>query len=342
EKDYYQTLNISKNASADDIKKAYRKLAKKWHPDHNNKDPKTAEAKFKTIQTAYEVLSDPTKRSNYDQFGEAEPSRNQGWSNISPDDIFGGFGNFGGFGGFRQQRPSRDRDMQIEVPITLEEVATGVKKKISFPRHNYCKKCNGQGGSKTTCSMCKGDGRVSHRHQMGVTITTCRQCRGAGEQIINICTTCQARGYSKKTHSIDVNVPPGVKTNDGLVAENEGHNENLDLPRGHVICVISVVKHPEFARQGSTIGCSRTISMTDASLGTKIRVPTVWKEKIKLTIPPGTQPGQVLRLKGKGLPSTNSNMIGDQLVEIRIEIPRKLSTQAQQCLREFEKLQLKN
>lgn len=322
----YKTLGISKSASIDDIKKAYRKLAKKWHPDRN-KDKK-AEKKFKDISAAYEVLSDPTKRSNYDQWGDPKG----GGFNFDPfESIFGGFS-------ARRQQPSRGQDLQIKVSITLKEVATGIKKRVSFPRYDICDKCNGQGGDRTICTSCNGQGRVQYNRGMGITIATCNNCRGAGSQLSKICRQCQGNGQTSSTHSVEIEIPAGVSTNDALGVEHEGHSSSPDLPRGHVYCVINVLEHPKFARHNSTIVCLQPISMVDATLGTKIKVPTVRGEEVLLTIPLGTQPGQTLRMKGKGLPVVNSSKVGDQIIEIEVEIPKNLSTQAQQKLREFEKL----
>jgi len=336
--DYYDILGINKNASDDEIKKAYRKLALKYHPDKNKK--KDAEARFKEISEAYSVLSDSQKRQVYDQYGHAGENRvHGGWHAVNPGEVSSSF--FGSGFGFARQRRRRGSDIHVHVPVTLEEVSTGTKKRVTLERYTRCHKCKGEGGTGQSCTNCGGYGQVRHQQGPMQVITTCRACGGAGMQITEKCVTCDGEGLITENPTISVQIPPGIASNETIVVEGEGHQEELNLPRGHVGCVIQVKKHPVFSRRGQHLLTVQKISMVQACLGDKTAIPTIDGTKVEVRIPPGTQPGQILRVKGQGLPTlARGNMIigkGDQLLEIKIEIPTNVSPAAANLLKEFDK-----
>lgn len=340
-RDYYEVLGINKQATAEEIKKAYRKLALKFHPDRNKADD--AEAKFKEVSEAYNVLSNVEKRQVYDQYGHAGENRVRGGWSGGMEEMFNHFwsgGGFGGFGGFSNRR-RRGSDIHIQVPVTLEEVSAGVEKTVSFERYTRCHKCKGAGGTGDVCSKCSGYGQVSHQQGHMQVITTCRACQGQGTKITNKCTVCDGEGVISEQPSVTIQIPPGVSNNEVLVVEGEGHQEELDLPRGNLGCVIQVRQHPIFHRRGSDLLTIKKISMVQACLGDKVEVPTIDGKKVEVRIPPGTQPGQVLRIKGQGLPTlSRGDMVmgkGDQLLEVKIEIPSNVSPEAAKLLKEFAK-----
>lgn len=339
--DYYDTLSVGRDASQNEIKKAYRKAALKHHPDRNKDNVEAAETKFKEVAEAYEVLSDSNKKEIYDQYGH-EGLQGRGytpagadWHNINVEDLIRGFG----FGGF-SSRPRRGSDIQIGIPITLEEVAKGCKKNISFARFDKCDTCKGAGGTGISCPSCNGYGKVEVQHQHGFQqvrmITECRTCEGTGNKITKECSTCNGQGMKESRPSIDIKIPAGMEHGQALTIKGQGHKDEFDIPRGHVHCVIQVTPHEIFQRKGAHLFCSKSISFTQACLGGKVDVPTILGETVALKVPTGTQPGQVLRLKGKGLPHSSGRK-GDQLVKVNIVVPKKVSTDAAKLLREFDK-----
>jgi molecular chaperone DnaJ len=354
-RDYYEVLGVSKNASKDEIKKAYKKLAKKYHPDLNrgNKD---AEEKFKEVSEAYAVLSDDEKRAKYDRFGHAAFDPASGgfggfdgsfdFGSFDFGDIFGDiFGDF--FGGGRassrgsQNRPRRGGDLQATVNITLEEAFKGIEKKISVPRLETCPTCHGTGAKpgtgKKACPVCHGKGRVSHSQGFFSITTTCSTCQGTGYIIENPCPDCRGRGRVEKVRNLKVQIPPGIKTGMKLRLPGEGEAGVNGGRAGDLYVVIDILPHRLFQRKGNDLLLKFPIRVTQAILGDKVEVPTL-DGKIKLTIPPGTQPGKKFRIKGKGMPILNTSQRGDLYVEIQVEIPKNLNTAQKAKIREFAQL----
>lgn len=345
-RDYYEVLGVSKGASKDEIKKAYRKLSKKYHPDIN-KEPDAAE-KFKEITEAYEVLSDDQKRANYDQFGHADP--NQG---------FGGFGgaDFGGFGGFedifntffgggsRRRDPNAPRqgaDLQYTMTISFEEAAFGKETDIEIPREETCETCHGSGakpGTKPeTCRHCNGTGQISVEQNTPfgriVNRRTCQYCNGTGKEIKQKCSTCGGHGKVKKRRKIHVKIPAGIDDGQQLRMAGQGEAGINGGPAGDLYVVFHVRRHEFFERDEDDIYCEMPITFVQAALGAEIEVPTL-HGKVKLKIPAGTQTGTKFRLKGKGVPNVRGYGIGDQHIEVRVITPTKLSEKQKQLLREF-------
>ena len=349
-RDYYEVLGVDKSASADDIKKAYRKLAVKYHPDKNPGN-KEAEEKFKEAAEAYSVLSDADKKARYDQFGHAGvegagPDFSGGFGNLNDilNDLFGGAfgGGFGGFGGFgggfsgqrgqRQQRVYRGRDIRVRVKLTLEEIAKGVEKEISIEKSVPCTECGGKGAKNSsdvkTCSACNGTGQVQRvtNSIFGQTVTysTCQQCGGEGKIVSNPCRSCSGTGLVRKRESIKVKIPAGVEAGMQLTIQGEGNAAKNNGINGDLLVVIEEQEHPDFRREGSNLLYTKVISVVDAMLGCEVEIPCLdGKQKIK--VEPGTQSGTVTRLRGKGLPSVNSYGTGDLYVKIAVWIPKKLT-----------------
>ncbi len=355
-RDYYEVLGVDKNADADTIKKAYRQLAKKYHPDVN--PGKESEEKFKEINEAYEVLSDPDKKAKYDQFGHAafDPTAGAGgaggfggFSGFSGDfgdigDIFGSF--FGsGFGGGTQQRrngPVRGDDLGVHLSISFEEAAFGVKKDIAYDRIERCPDCGGSGaarGSKPeTCPGCHGTGqkRVTQR-MMGMSFqsaTTCDQCRGTGRIIRDPCSNCRGTGYIKVTKKVSISIPAGIDDGNKIIQEGLGNEGRNGGPAGDLIIAISVKKHSIFTRDGNNIYCEVPVAVTEAILGAEIKVPTLEGNE-KFTIPEGTQPGTSFTIKSKGIPYVNSSRRGDLIFTVNVEIPRGLNSKQKDYIRSF-------
>ncbi|MBR5198268.1 MAG: molecular chaperone DnaJ [Bacteroidales bacterium] len=351
-RDYYEVLGVDKSASADEIKKAYRKMAVKYHPDKNPGD-KAAEEKFKEAAEAYSVLSDADKKAKYDQFGHAGvdgagPDFSGGFGNLNDilNDLFGGgFGGFGGgFGGFsgfgggfggsqqRQQRVYRGRDIRVRVKLTLEEIAKGVEKEISIEKSVPCSECGGKGAKNSsdikTCPGCNGTGQVQRvvNSFLGQTVTysTCQQCGGEGKIISNPCRSCGGTGLVRKRETIKVKIPAGVEAGMQLTIQGEGHAAKNNGINGDLLVVIEEQAHPDLKRDGNNLYYTKVISMPDAVLGAEVEIPCLdGKQKIK--VEPGTQSGEVVRLRGKGLPTVNGyGGTGDLYVKIAVWIPRKL------------------
>lgn len=347
-RDYYEVLGVQKSASADEIKKAYRKLAVKYHPDKNPGN-KEAEEKFKEAAEAYSVLSDADKKAKYDQFGHAGvdgagPDFSGGFGNLNDilNDLFGGAfgGGFGGFGGFgggfgggqRRERVYRGRDIRVRVKLTLEEIARGVEKEISIEKNVPCPDCGGRGARNSsdikTCPACNGTGQVQRvvNSFLGQTVTysTCQQCGGEGKIISNPCHTCNGTGLVRQRESIKVKIPAGVEAGMQMTVQGEGHAAKNNGINGDLLVVIEEQEHPDFRREGSNLLYTKVISVVDAMLGCEVEIPCL-DGKQKIRIEPGTQSGTVTRLRGKGLPSVNSYGTGDLYVKIAVWIPKKLT-----------------
>ncbi len=348
-RDYYEVLGVDKSASADEIKKAYRKMAIKYHPDKNPGN-KEAEEKFKEAAEAYSVLSDADKKARYDQFGHsgvegAGPDFSGGFGNLNDilNDLFGGafgggFGGFGGgFGGFgggqqRQQRVYRGRDIRVRVKLTLEEIAKGVEKEISIEKSVPCSECGGKGAKNSsdikTCPGCNGTGQVQRvvNSFLGQTVTysTCQQCGGEGKIISNPCRSCSGTGLVRKRETIKVKIPAGVEAGMQLTVQGEGHAAKNNGINGDLLVVIEEQEHPNLKRDGNNLYYTKVVSLPDAVLGAEVEVPCL-DGPYKIKVDAGTQSGTVVRLRGKGLPTVNGyGGTGDMYVKIAVWIPRKL------------------
>lgn len=358
-RDYYEVLGVAKGCSDDELKKAYRQLAKKYHPDLNPGD-KTAEANFKEVGEAYEVLSDPQKRQRYDQFGHAGVDPNYGagagaaygtggfdFGDIGDvfNDFFGGFG----FGGSTRTRdpnaPIRGNNVSINLGLSFMEAVKGAKREISVPHLESCEACGGSGakaGSKPeTCSECGGAGqvRVSQRTPLGViqTVKPCPKCSGKGRIITQPCTECRGMGRVKHTKKLEVSVPAGIDDGQTFVLRGQGDAGLNGGPAGDVNITVSVRPDPIFERDGFDIWCDIPLTFTQAALGDEIVVPTV-DGKVSYNVPDGTQPGTVFRLRNKGVPYVGGRGRGDQYVRVNIEVPKNLSNKQKEALRSFDKL----
>jgi molecular chaperone DnaJ len=350
-RDYYEVLSVERTADGEEIKRSYRRLAMKFHPDRNQGDGKhEAEVRFKECSEAYEVLSDPEKRKRYDQHGHAGVSGQHDFSHMDVGDIFSMFDDiFGGaFGGSRgrgaggggRRGPQRGLDLEIQVELTLSEVATGSEKTIEFERQDTCETCKGSGAkagsSPIACVQCGGSGRVAQQGFGGMfrMVTACPNCRGRGSIVRDQCSTCNGTGRQMRKRIVTVKIPPGVQEGQAIRISGEGEPGETGAPAGDLHCYIAVRAHPIFNRHNSDLVCQIPISFTQAALGGKIEVPTL-KGTDELDIPAGTQHGEVFKLKGKGLPDLRSQRPGDELIQIVIEIPKKLTDRQKQLLREF-------
>ncbi|WDV44551.1 molecular chaperone DnaJ [Clostridiaceae bacterium M8S5] len=351
-RDYYEILGVQKGASEQEIKKAFRQLAKKYHPDLNP-DNKEAEVKFKEINEAYEVLSNPEKKKRYDQFGHAGVNGQAGGFNAQGfegfGDIFGDiFGDFfgGGFSsqGRRRAGPKKGADLKYRVTISFEEAAFGTDKKIEVTRSEDCKECNGTGAkpgtSKKTCSKCGGSGEVRYSQNTPfgqfVNVKTCEACNGSGEEVESPCQSCSGTGKQKKTKKISIKIPAGVDTGSVIPLRGEGELGEKGGPRGDLYIYINVLPHKIFKREGNDIICEYPITFVQATLGDEVEVPTL-DGKVKYKIPEGTQTGTVFRLKNKGIQSLRGYGRGDQYVKVNIEVPKNLNNTQKDILREFAK-----
>lgn len=359
-RDYYEVLGVSKDADAKEIKKAYRKLAMKYHPDKNPGN-KEAEEKFKEINEAYEVLSDEEKRSTYDRFGH-DGLNNQG--GFGGGQGFGGFGGGGGFGGFedifgdifgssgfgggfggggsRRRGPRRGADIKQSVTITFEEAAFGKKLKVKLNRNEECEECHGSGAkpgtSKKTCPTCHGTGTVQsvQRTPFGniASQRTCSTCNGEGEINENPCTKCHGTGSIRKTKTIEVDIPAGIDDGQMIKLSGQGEIGEKGGPRGDLYIIVNVKKHSIFTREGYDVYIEMPITFVQAALGDKLEVPTL-DGKVSYNLPEGTQTGTVFRLREKGIPKLRSNSRGDQYVKVIIDTPKKLNDEQKQLLRKF-------
>lgn len=352
DKDYYKTLGVEKGASKEDIKKAYKKLAKKYHPDLNKDNPE-AEKKFKEINEAASVLGDDSKRKQYDQYGSEGMKfgggQGQGFggfnfsgsSGFDFDDIFESlFG--GGFGGGarRSHRRRRGRDLEYTTTITLKDVAQGVDKTIKVKKRNVCDKCHGEGGfDATTCSTCGGQGRVLQRQRTPFGVfqseAVCPDCHGSGKKVSKTCDACHGKGWVIGEKEIKISVPAGVEDGAQLRLRGEGEAGEAGSEPGDLYIRINVEKDENFRREGTDIYLEVPISFSQAALGDSIIIPTILSQA-KLKIPSGTQPGTLLRMKGEGLPSLRGSSKGNQYVKIQVEVPEKLSKKQKDALKKFD------
>jgi molecular chaperone DnaJ len=359
-RDYYEILGVEKNAEQDVLKKAYRKIALKYHPDRNPDNPE-AEDKFKEAAEAYEVLSDADKRARYDRFGHAGVSHGGGGGGFRGDgmtmddifsqfgDIFGDsgspfetfFGNRGGGGG-RRARGERGSNMRIKVSLTLDEIANGVKKKIKVKKDVACSTCGGSGAknaaAKQTCQTCGGAGMVRQMRNtfLGTmqTTTACPNCGGTGEMITDKCTGCRGQGTEHASETIEFDIPAGVENGMQLSLRGKGNAGKRGGPNGDLLVIIEEQEHDFIKRDGQNLLFDLYLNFADAALGTQIEVPTL-TGKVKIKIPAGTQSGKIFRLKGKGLPAVQSYGTGDQLIYVNIWTPKKLSAKEKALLEEL-------
>ena len=358
-RDYYEVLGISKGASEDEIKKAYRKTAKKYHPDLHPDDP-VAEAKFKECNEAYEVLGDPQKKARYDQFGFAGVDPNYGagqggyggggfgfdGGDIDLGDIFssifgGGGGGFG-FGGRNPNAPVRGRDVRASVTLTFEEAAKGCKKTVSTQRVEDCSACGGTGAAKgtspKTCPDCQGRGvvNVQQRTAFGVMNSqhTCSRCGGRGKIVDDPCKKCGGKGKVRAARQIEINIPAGIDNGQVVTVRGNGDAGMNGGPAGDLLVTVMVQPHDVFRRDGTAVFCEAPITFTQAVLGAELEIPTI-DGRVKYTIPEGTQTGTVFRLRGKGIPVLNGRGRGDQYVTVTIETPRDLNREQKEALKKF-------
>lgn len=350
---YYEILGVSKTSTEVEIKKSYKKLAVKNHPDRNPDDPEAAE-RFKEAAEAYEVLSDTKKRQVYDQYGH-EGLRGRGMGGGAGfhdiNDIFDHFGDifgdiFGGGGGGRRRssgpRGRRGHDVRTKVTVDLNEVSEGCKKEIKLKRNEHCSSCEGSGAkpgtSPATCDYCDGHGAVVKSQGFFRMQTTCPACNGDGKIIREKCDDCRGSGFSRKDVKLDVTVPAGIEDDMQLCLRGEGEPGTPGAPRGDLYVDVHVKPHPMFERQGNHLVCRVPITYTQAALGADIEIPLL-KGKDTLDIPAGTQPNHLFRLKGKGLPELRSGRVGDLHVEVKIEVPKKLSEEQEKVLRDLAELE---
>jgi len=357
-RDYYDVLGIPRGASKEQIKDAYRKLARKHHPDMNKDDTKASEEKFKEISEAYEVLADDDKRAKYDQFGHEgvqDTFRHGGfdWSDFTHfgdiSDIFGDLGGFGVGGGIfdqffgRTQRrgPREGRSLRYDLEVTIEEVAKGVEKDLRIPRSVECKGCGGKGakaGDHKTCPTCGGAGQVQRSQRRGnasfVTITQCPTCRGTGRHITKACADCGGSGATQTMSNIKVSIPKGAEEGMRLRIRGAGEPGPSGGPPGDLMIVVHMAEHPVFIRDGKDLFVEAPVSFSQVSLGDQIEVPTL-DGKVLVTIPPGTQTGTVFRLKGKGLPDMRERGAGDQFVKVTVVTPTKLTNEQKDLMKRF-------
>ncbi|MBI5355427.1 MAG: molecular chaperone DnaJ [Candidatus Aenigmarchaeota archaeon] len=340
-RDYYEILGVARGASQDEIKKAFRSLAKKWHPDVNHS--KDAEEKFKEINEAFQALGDEKKRQQYDQFGHSAFRPEDFRSDFSSfSDLFRemGFGDLFGNFGFRQQ-DREGADLRYDVEIPLEEIFSGAEKKIDVTKPESCRSCSGTGakGALKPCAECKGAGQVRSVRSMGfmqaVTVTPCGKCKGRGKTAEQHCDACRGKGKVTATKKIEVKIPKGIQDGQFLRVPGEGEPGDYGAPSGDLYVVVTVAPHQIFERRENDIFCKTTVDLGTAVSGGEVDVPTI-TGKAKLKIPPGTQSHTVFRLAGQGLPDMHSRKRGDQLVAVIVEIPKNLS-ESQKAALAFEK-----
>ncbi len=364
-RDYYEVLGVAKTATDDEIKSAYRKLAKKYHPDANPNNKKEAEEKFKEISEAYETLSDKQKRTMYDQFGHDGPQGFNGQSGgyysyggTGFDGFGGGFGGFdfsdifssvfgGGFGGSSRQNngPKQGQDLQVNIEISFEEAFLGVKKEISITKNETCNTCHGEGtkpGTKAeTCSTCHGTGQIKQTvstilGQMQ-TVKTCPNCRGEGKIIKEPCPECRGRGKIRKQVKIQVEIPAGINEGQKIVLRGEGEPGSKGGPKGNLYVVVHIKKHSVYTRKGDHVLCDIPITFTQATLGGEIEVPLVDGRKEKYKIPEGTQTGTKFTIRNKGFKSVNGNWNGDFIFTVIVQTPKRLTQEQRNLLVELAK-----
>lgn len=350
-RDYYEVLGVQKDASAEEIKKAYRKITKANHPDLHPGD-KECEERFKEANEAYEVLSDEEKRKKYDQFGHAAFDPNAGFSGGSGFGGFGGFGDLGdifgdifGFGGGTSRNPNAPRkgdNVRASLNISFEEAAFGCEKEVTVARVEQCPDCHGNGCAPGTtpeiCPDCKGTGtvRTTQRTPFGMAQSTspCSKCRGTGKIIHQPCKTCRGMGNIRRQHKVKVNVPAGIDDGQTISRPGYGNAGANGGPQGDLLVTVIVRPHARFERDGTSVLLDQEISYAQAALGAEIEVPTL-DGKVKLTIPEGTQPGAVFRLRGKGIPYLRGSGRGDQFISVNVSVPKNLTSSQKELLRQF-------
>ena len=357
-RDYYEVLGVSKGASDDEIKKAYRKLAKKYHPDMNPGD-KEAEAKFKEVNEAYSILSDSEKRARYDQFGHAGVDPNYGaggpgggfggfdMGDIDLGDIFGSFfgGGFGGFGGSTSSRrngPQKGESLRASLTISFEEAAFGCEKEINLNRTEECEACHGSGAepgtTAETCPDCRGTGVVRVQQRTGgfafSSTAPCSRCRGTGKIIHTPCKACGGSGSVKKTKRVTVSIPAGIDDGQAISLRGQGNAGKNGGPAGDLIVAVHVKPHPQFHRDGTTVLYEQPVTFYQAVMGAELEIPTI-DGKVKYNLPAGTQTGTTFRLRGKGIPELRGRGRGDQYVTVRVQVPTFLNGEQKEALRAF-------
>ncbi len=358
-RDFYEILGVGKSASQDEIKKAYRKVAMQHHPDRNPGN-KEAEEKFKEAAEAYEVLSDPDKRGQYDRFGHAGMG-NRGYGgagHMNMDDIFSNFGDIfgedifgsffggggrGGGGGARRGRGTRGSNLRVKIKLTFEEIAKGANKKIKVKKHVTCNTCNGLGAKDKnafqTCTTCQGSGQVRKVTQTFLgqmqTVTTCPTCNGEGQIITNKCTSCKGEGRQYGEETVSIDIPAGVMEGMQLSMSGKGNAGERGGAPGDLLILIEEEPHPELQRDGLNVAYDLHISFPDAAFGVQLEVPTI-DGKAKIKVPAGTQSGKIFRLKGKGFPSVNSYEKGDQLIHVNVWTPQTLTSEEKSMLEKMQ------
>ncbi|GMQ99885.1 MAG: molecular chaperone DnaJ [Zetaproteobacteria bacterium] len=349
QRDYYEILGVEKGADINTIKRAYRKLAMKYHPDRNKDDDAAAE-RFREVTEAYEVLSDTDKRARYDQYGHAgvDDQMHDFWarggfqeSQAFRDfgDVFGDvFGDIFGFGGGGGGRTSRGADLRYQLDMSLEDAANGREVELNIPRHVACETCHGSGARPGTrpvpCRTCGGHGQVQMQQGFFAVRRTCPECQGQGTKIDSPCVECGGVGRVRKTKTLKVRIPPGVYDGAQVRVGGEGEAGMQGAPTGDLYIVIRIQKHAIFERDGADLHCNMPITFPQASLGSEVDAPTL-SGRVKIRIPAGTESGKVFRLRGKGVPDIRVNQTGDLYVHVHVAVPRKLSKKQEQLLREF-------
>ncbi len=354
-RDYYEILGVQKGASVEDIKKAYRQLALKHHPDRvPAEQKKEAEEKFKEISEAYAVLSDPQKRQVYDQYGHtpgfdqrystADIFRGADFSSVFQDlgvggsifeDLLGGFDLFGGGGGRAGRRGTRGSDLEYELPLSFEEAAKGITKTVTIPRREICSECRGEGGERATCSTCQGTGQIRQSAGFMVIARTCNRCGGQGSSLKKACPRCHGEGRIAIDRKIEIKVPGGIDS--GMRLRLTGEGEAGTRARGDLYVRVIVTPHPLFQREGSHLVLTCPIDIAQASVGAEVDIPTL-EGRVSMKIPAGTQSGTVLRIRGKGLPDIHHGGTGDLLVHVHVETSARLNASQRRALEEFAKL----
>nr|AGF93037.1 chaperone DnaJ [uncultured organism] len=364
--DYYDILGVSKDASKDEIKKAYRKKAKKYHPDRNPDDAEKAREKFKKISEAYEVLADDEKRQRYDRYGKQGVEQDFGsggfqWSDFSHrddvedlfSDLFGGRSRGGGFedlfseffGGRRasrrQKQQRRGSNLKMTLEVSLKDIREGKEKNFKLNRQTQCDECGGSGsksGGTKTCPNCGGSGEVKQVQRRGIqqliTVSQCSECDGTGQIVENPCPKCNGSGVLNKREKISIEVPPGAQDGTRLRVRGKGDAGKRGAPPGDLYIILRVKPHDKFKRSRNNLIMETEVTMTEAALGTKIKVPTL-EDKVEVKVPEGTQPGDQLRLSGKGLPRPNRRGYGDLIIKINVVIPEELNKEQKQLLEDF-------
>lgn len=362
-RDFYDVLGVSRQASADEIKKAYRKKARQLHPDRNPDNPK-AEADFKEVNEAYDILKDAEKKAAYDRFGHAafggsmagagaggahggfqQADFASAFSDVF-DDLFGGFGARGGGARGARQRPRRGSDLRYNMRITLEEAWKGAQRRISVPTSTACETCHGTGAEggvePETCPTCGGMGKVRSQQGFFTVERTCPTCAGSGHIIKNPCKTCHGTGRTETKRELSVNIPPGVDSGTRIRLAGEGEAGFRGSPHGDLYIFIEVARHAIFERDGQNLFCRVPISMPAAALGGEVEVPTIDGGRARVRVPAGSQSGKQMRLRGKGMPGLQRTGFGDMVIELAVETPVNLTARQKEILEEFERLSEEN